>query len=93
MPFCSFSFKFYAAEVLVALEYLHILGYVYRDLKPENLLLDGSGHIKLTDFDLSKASENPTAPQVVRELFGGDIKKINGEPDFILHSLVGTAEV
>ncbi|XAR56357.1 Non-specific serine/threonine protein kinase [Bertholletia excelsa] len=44
--------RFFAAEVLVALEYLHALGVVYRDLKPENVLLRGDGHIMLSDFDL-----------------------------------------
>jgi protein-serine/threonine kinase len=46
--------KFYAAEVLLALEYLHTCGFIYRDLKPENILLHATGHIMLTDFDLSK---------------------------------------
>jgi len=45
--------KFYASEVLLALQYLHLLGYIYRDLKPENILVHASGHIMLTDFDLS----------------------------------------
>lgn len=36
--------KFYAAEVLVALQYLHLLGYIYRDLKPENILLHHTGN-------------------------------------------------
>nr|AML77928.1 putative LOV domain-containing protein [Pinguicula agnata] len=45
--------RFYAAEVVVALEYLHCQGVIYRDLKPENVLIQQNGHISLTDFDLS----------------------------------------
>ncbi|CAD6343297.1 unnamed protein product [Miscanthus lutarioriparius] len=45
--------RFYAAEVVTALEYLHCQGIIYRDLKPENILLQRDGHISLTDFDLS----------------------------------------
>ncbi|KAL6574960.1 hypothetical protein OROMI_012245 [Orobanche minor] len=53
--------RFYVAEVLLALEYLHMLGIIYRDLKPENILVREDGHIMLTDFDLSlRCSVNPT---------------------------------
>ncbi|CAL9770598.1 unnamed protein product [Musa acuminata subsp. burmannicoides] len=45
--------RFYVAEVLLALEYLHMLGVIYRDLKPENILVREDGHIMLSDFDLS----------------------------------------
>ncbi|NWH50495.1 KS6A2 kinase, partial [Fregata magnificens] len=46
--------KFYLAELALALDHLHGLGIIYRDLKPENILLDEDGHIKITDFGLSK---------------------------------------
>ncbi|XP_057438152.1 serine/threonine-protein kinase D6PKL1-like [Lotus japonicus] len=53
--------RFYVAEVLLVLEYLHMLGIVYRDLKPENILVREDGHIMLTDFDLSlRCSVSPT---------------------------------
>lgn len=48
--------KFYLAELALALDHLHTVGIIYRDLKPENILLDDEGHIKLTDFGLSKES-------------------------------------
>jgi RAC serine/threonine-protein kinase len=46
--------KFYAAEIVLAISYVHSLKIIYRDLKPENVLLDAEGHIRLTDFGLSK---------------------------------------
>ncbi|XP_073007998.1 serine/threonine-protein kinase OXI1-like [Typha latifolia] len=59
--------RFYAAELVLALEYLHGSGIVYRDLKPENILIQENGHIMLVDFDLStrlpaKILESPTTP-------------------------------
>eukprot|EP01062_Namystynia_karyoxenos_P066308 TRINITY_DN60270_c0_g1_i1.p1 TRINITY_DN60270_c0_g1~~TRINITY_DN60270_c0_g1_i1.p1 ORF type:complete len:744 (+),score=247.49 TRINITY_DN60270_c0_g1_i1:94-2232(+) len=46
--------RFYAAEIALALDHLHGKNIIYRDLKPENLVLDGQGHVILTDFGLAK---------------------------------------
>lgn len=59
--------RFYASEVVAALEYLHMLGIIYRDLKPENVLVRSDGHIMLTDFDLCLKCDASTtsAPQIL----------------------------
>lgn len=46
--------KFYMAEAILAVESVHRLNYIHRDLKPDNILVDKNGHLKLTDFGLCK---------------------------------------
>ncbi|KAM7280365.1 hypothetical protein ACFE04_007499 [Oxalis oulophora] len=59
--FAEQAARFYASEILLALEYLHMMGVIYRDLKPENVLVREDGHIMLSDFDLSlRCFVNPT---------------------------------
>ena len=64
--------RFYAAEIALGLQYLHSKGIVYRDLKPENLLLDADGHIKITDFGLSK-----------EDVEGDTVKSLCGTPEYL----------
>ncbi|KAK4795203.1 hypothetical protein SAY86_013197 [Trapa natans] len=54
--------RFYAAELVLALEYLHDLGIVYRDMKPENIMIQEDGHIMLVDFDLSTRLSSKSPP-------------------------------
>ncbi|XP_047310369.1 phototropin-2-like [Impatiens glandulifera] len=93
------SARFYAAEVVIGLEYLHCLGIIYRDLKPENILLQRDGHIVLADFDLSYMTLSK--PQIIRTsgTSSGRRKSRNepppifvAEPDSQSNSFVGTEE-
>lgn len=69
--------KFYASEVVLALEYLHSQDIIYRDLKPENILLDKHGHVKITDFGFAKE-----VPDVTWTLCG--------TPDYIAPEVVAS---
>ncbi|KAK2737210.1 serine/threonine protein kinase, AGC [Onygenales sp. PD_40] len=90
--------RFYAAEVTAALEYLHLMGFIYRDLKPENILLHQSGHIMLSDFDLSKQSGPGGAPTMIIGRNGASptslptIDTKSCIADFRTNSFVGTEE-
>ncbi|KAB8273359.1 kinase-like domain-containing protein [Aspergillus minisclerotigenes] len=90
--------RFYAAEVTAALEYLHLMGFIYRDLKPENILLHQSGHIMLSDFDLSKQSGPGGAPTMIPGRSGNSTTSLptidtkSCIADFRTNSFVGTEE-
>lgn len=58
MSFEEEEAKFYIAELITVIRYLHSMNVIYRDLKPDNILIDSEGHIKLADFNLSKENKN-----------------------------------
>ena len=79
--FSSQKTKFYIVEIILALEFLHKNNMIYRDLKPENILIDYQGHIKLTDFGLSKIVQSReeknyticgTMQYIAPEIIGGE---------------------
>uniref|UniRef100_A0AAQ6AH49 non-specific serine/threonine protein kinase n=1 Tax=Amphiprion ocellaris TaxID=80972 RepID=A0AAQ6AH49_AMPOC len=78
--------RLYFAETVLALEYLHNYGIVHRDLKPDNLLITSMGHIKLTDFGLSKIG----LMNMTTNLYEGHIEKDTRE--FIDKQVCGTPE-
>lgn len=87
--------RFYAAEVVAALEYLHLMGFIYRDLKPENILLHQSGHIMLSDFDLAKQSNEPGGmPVMIHSEQTGIplVDTMSCTANFRTNSFVGTEE-
>ncbi len=108
--------RFYAAEVTAALEYLHLMGFIYRDLKPESklpcsrtiafllttsapdILLHQSGHIMLSDFDLSKQSDPGGKPTMIIGKNGASTSSLptidtkSCIANFRTNSFVGTEE-
>ena len=73
--FSEYATKFYSACVVLVLEHLHEKGIVYRDIKPENLLLDKDGYIKMVDFGFAKQISGPTYT-------------ICGTPDYIAPEII-----
>lgn len=66
--FSSKAVRFYTGEIILAIEYLHLKNIVHRDVKPENVMFDGLGHVRLIDFGLCK--ENITGAEQARTFCG-----------------------
>merc|ERR1719361_2512571 len=79
--------RFYMSELAAAIHYVHELGYVHRDLKPDNVLISNEGHIRLSDFGLAKSFQSSNDQQLgnwqqfVATLKQGDIEKMKKDDD------------
>ncbi|XP_063834872.1 microtubule-associated serine/threonine-protein kinase 3 [Ostrinia nubilalis] len=85
--------RHYFAEAVLAVEYLHSYGIVHRDLKPDNLLITATGHIKLTDFGLSKMGLMSLATNLYEEYADREArqfsdKQVCGTPEYIAPEVI-----
>lgn len=80
--------RFFSAQILDALKYMHSRGVIHRDLKPENVLLDDNMHVKITDFGTAKLLPDPRDPRPADSNGGG----LNVAGENRSASFVGTAE-
>lgn len=92
-PLPSDMSRFYFAETVLAVEYLHSYGIVHRDLKPDNLLITATGHIKLTDFGLSKMGLMSLATNLYEGYIDSETrqfsdKQVFGTPEYIAPEVI-----
>ena len=86
--------RFYGAEILDTIDYMHARGVIHRDLKPENVLLDDQMHVKITDFGTAKILDMPkkSSPSTDGDNSPGAGNPMDGSDDNKANSFVGTAE-
>ena len=83
----------YFAEGVLALEYLHNFGIIHRDIKPDNMLITSEGHIKLTDFGLSKIGLMNMTTNIYERFVDRDSKmfqddQVFGTPNYIAPEVI-----
>ena len=75
--------RFYIAETILAIENVHNLNYIHRDLKPDNLIIDKNGHLKLSDFGLCKHAEIKAKSNNINEHMRNDLANLNKNRDSV----------
>ncbi|KAG7004292.1 hypothetical protein G7Y79_00026g058760 [Physcia stellaris] len=84
--------RFYGAQILDTIDFMHSRGVIHRDLKPENVLLDDQMHVKITDFGTAKLLDVPPKSQAASEGLSAADNLLEGSEESRANSFVGTAE-
>ena len=84
--------RFYGAQILDTIDFMHARGVIHRDLKPENVLLDDKMHVKITDFGTAKLLDNSSRPRSASDGSPSTGNLLDGSEDTRANSFVGTAE-
>ncbi|ORX45841.1 AGC/NDR/NDR protein kinase [Hesseltinella vesiculosa] len=84
--------RFYIAEIVLALEAIHKLGYIHRDIKPDNILIDREGHVKLSDFGLSTGFRKTHDSQYYQRLLDGTHQSVPSGEESISLNILSTKE-
>ncbi|KAI8063888.1 Serine/threonine-protein kinase orb6 [Gongronella butleri] len=84
--------RFYIAEIVLALEAIHKLGYIHRDIKPDNILIDRDGHVKLSDFGLSTGFRKTHDSQYYQRLLDGTHQSVPSGQESISLNILSTKE-
>lgn len=77
--------RFYLSELVIAVQSIHELGFIHRDLKPDNILIDAEGHLKISDFGLCGTADDPRSA-------GAPLRAVSGHRRSLLFSTVGTPD-
>lgn len=84
--------RFYIAELVLAVEQIHKMNYIHRDIKPDNILIDKNGHLKISDFGLSKYLQHESKRDHIKLTKIDKLKKLTHVKKQKIFTKVGTPD-